>query len=172
MSFTAEVKEELSRIDSQRGCCRKSELSALIRIEGTLHITGPGRFRLEVATETAPVARKAIKLLDRAIELDPSDHESIRHKGLAYSNLGREKSAMEWFARAVAINQAVQAEGPPGTSTVRAVVATAPIPGRRTASFSPLSSGASPEQSLISTSAWAGRDPSRHLVRGPSTSPP
>lgn len=32
------------------------------------------------------------------------------------------------LARAVAINQAVQAEGPPGTSTVRAVVATAPHP--------------------------------------------
>ena len=48
--------------------------------------------------------RKAIKLFDRAIDLDPSDHESFRHKGLAYSNLGREKKAMEWFTKAVAIN--------------------------------------------------------------------
>lgn len=50
--------------------------------------------------------RKAIKLFDRAIDLDPSDHESFRHKGLAYSNLGREKKAMEWFAKAVAVNPA------------------------------------------------------------------
>jgi len=63
MSFTAEVKEELSRVEPPRACCLKAELAALIRIEGTLHISGPERFRLEVATETAPVARKAIKLL-------------------------------------------------------------------------------------------------------------
>ena len=63
MSFTAEVKDELSRIEPKRACCLKAELAALVRIEGTLHITGPDRYRLEVATETAPVARTVIKLL-------------------------------------------------------------------------------------------------------------
>ena len=63
MSFTAEVKDELSRIEPKRACCLKAELAALVRIEGTLHITGPNRYRLEVATETAPVARTVIKLL-------------------------------------------------------------------------------------------------------------
>jgi len=63
MSFTAEVKEELARVESARPCCARAELSALIRVEGTLHYTGNNRFRLEVATETAPVARKVIKLL-------------------------------------------------------------------------------------------------------------
>ena len=42
MSFTAEVKDELSRIEPKRPCCLKAELAALVRIEGTLHITGPG----------------------------------------------------------------------------------------------------------------------------------
>ena len=42
MSFTAEVKDELSRIESEEGCCQQAELAALVRIEGTLHITGPG----------------------------------------------------------------------------------------------------------------------------------
>jgi len=63
MSFTAEVKDELSRVESTRDCCTRAELSALVRVEGTLHFAGGKRFRLEVATETAPVARKAIKLL-------------------------------------------------------------------------------------------------------------
>ncbi len=82
MSFTAEVKEELSRIESSRGCCLKAELSALIRIEGTLHITGPGRFRLEVATETAPVARKAIKLLHGVygLKTELTVRRSVLHK--------------------------------------------------------------------------------------------
>lgn len=48
--------------------------------------------------------RKAIKCFDRVMELDPSDHEAFRHKGLAYSNLGREKKGMEWFAKAIAIS--------------------------------------------------------------------
>jgi cell division protein WhiA len=41
VSFTAEVKDELSRIEPKRQCCLKAELAALVRIEGTLHITGP-----------------------------------------------------------------------------------------------------------------------------------
>jgi len=82
MSFTAEVKEELSRIEPTRGCCLKAELSALLRIEGTLHITGPGRFRLEVATETAPVARKAIKLLHGVygLKTELTVRRSVLHK--------------------------------------------------------------------------------------------
>lgn len=82
MSFTAEVKEELSRIEPKRDCCRKAELAALVRIEGTLHITGPERFRLEVATETAPVARKAIKLLHGLYELktELTVRRSVLHK--------------------------------------------------------------------------------------------
>ncbi len=63
MSFTSEVKDELSRVEPKRPCCPKAELSALIRVEGTLHITGNERPRLEIATETAPVARKVIKLM-------------------------------------------------------------------------------------------------------------
>jgi tetratricopeptide (TPR) repeat protein len=47
--------------------------------------------------------RRAIKYFDRVIELEPSDHEAYRHKGLAYSNLGREKKAMEWYAKAISI---------------------------------------------------------------------
>ena len=32
MSFTAEVKDELSRVMPKRACCPKAELSALIRV--------------------------------------------------------------------------------------------------------------------------------------------
>jgi tetratricopeptide (TPR) repeat protein len=48
--------------------------------------------------------RKAIKFFDKSIALDPSDFESLRHKGLAFSNLGREKKGMEWFAKAIEMN--------------------------------------------------------------------
>ena len=82
MSFTAEVKDELSRIEPKRSCCLKAELAALVRIEGTLHISGPGRYRLEIATETAPVARAVIKLLHGvyALKTELTVRRSVLHK--------------------------------------------------------------------------------------------
>ncbi len=86
MSFTAEVKEELARVLPKRACCPKSELAALIRVEGTLHIVGKGRFRLEVATETAPVARKTIKLMHEiyGLKTDLTVRRSVLHKANNY----------------------------------------------------------------------------------------
>lgn len=86
MSFTAEVKEELARIENTRACCARAELSALIRVEGTLHYTGGGRIRLEIATETAPVARKIIKLLHNVFELETelTVRRSVLHKSNNY----------------------------------------------------------------------------------------
>jgi cell division protein WhiA len=82
VSFTGEVKDELSRIELKRQCCLKAELAALVRIEGTLHITGKERFRLEIATETAPVARKTIKLLHGLYDLktELTVRRSVLHK--------------------------------------------------------------------------------------------
>jgi len=82
MSFTAEVKEELSRVEPGKLCCQKAELAALVRIEGTLHIAGPERFQLELATETAPVARKMVKLLHRlyGLKTEITVRRSILHK--------------------------------------------------------------------------------------------
>ena len=86
MSFTAEVKEELARVESTRPCCARAELSALIRVEGTLHYTGNNRFRLEVATETAPVARKVIKLLhgEYALATELTVRRSVLHRANNY----------------------------------------------------------------------------------------
>jgi len=82
MSFTAEVKDELSRVEPSKLCCQKAELAALVRIEGTLHIAGPERFQLELATETAPVARKMVKLLHRlyGLKTEITVRRSILHK--------------------------------------------------------------------------------------------
>lgn len=81
MSFTSEVKDELSRVKPACPQCYKAELSALIRIEGTLSIGGDGP-RLEVATETASVARTAISLIHNVYELatNLTVRRSILHK--------------------------------------------------------------------------------------------
>lgn len=86
MSFTAEVKEELARIETSKPCCAHAELSALIRVEGTLHFTGGGTMRLEIATETAPVARKIIKLLHSTYDLrtELTVRRSVLHRSNNY----------------------------------------------------------------------------------------
>ncbi|MGV8082966.1 MAG: DNA-binding protein WhiA [Coriobacteriia bacterium] len=82
MSFTAEVKDELSRVEPKRPCCLKAELAALVRIEGTLFLTGPNRCRLEIATETAPVARTVVKLLHGiySLKTELTVRRSVLHK--------------------------------------------------------------------------------------------
>lgn len=82
MSFTAEVKDELSRVEPRRACCTKAQLAALVRIEGTLHIAGQDRYRLEIATETAPVARNTIKLLHGVygLKTELTVRRSVLHK--------------------------------------------------------------------------------------------
>lgn len=46
MSFTTEVKEELSRVAPGCSHCENATLAALIRIEGTLLMKGQGRYAL------------------------------------------------------------------------------------------------------------------------------
>ena len=82
MSFTAEVKEELAQYESGCADCRRAELAALVRIEGTLNLAGSGRYRLEIATETGSVARVAIKLLHEVFDLktELTVRRSVLHK--------------------------------------------------------------------------------------------
>lgn len=69
MSFTAEVKDELTRVSAQCSHCDRALLSALIRAEGTLHMQGPGVWRLEVDTESISTARLLIRLLHEQYHL-------------------------------------------------------------------------------------------------------
>lgn len=82
MSFTAEVKDELSRYEPSCHGCNVATLAALVRIEGTLFISGPGKYRLEITTETASVARTVIRLLHSVYNLttELTVRRSVLHK--------------------------------------------------------------------------------------------
>jgi DNA-binding protein WhiA len=60
MAMTAKVKDELSRFPVTRTCCRKSEVSAMLRFAGGLHIVG-GRIVVEAELDTAAAARRLRK---------------------------------------------------------------------------------------------------------------
>ncbi|MBI3688699.1 MAG: DNA-binding protein WhiA [Actinobacteria bacterium] len=57
MAMTPTVKDELSRVSVSKTCCRKSEVSALLRFAGGLHIVG-GRVVVEAELDTGSVARR------------------------------------------------------------------------------------------------------------------
>src|SRR3569832_1840719 len=57
MAMTAAVKDELSRVDVPKPCCRRAEMAALLRFAGGLHIVS-GRVVVEAELDTGNVARR------------------------------------------------------------------------------------------------------------------
>lgn len=58
--MTAAVKDELSRLAISKPCCRKAELSAILRFAGGLHISA-GKIMVEIELDTAQGARRVRK---------------------------------------------------------------------------------------------------------------
>lgn len=67
MSFAAQTKKELTLMDVN-GCCLNAELSALIRMNGSIQISN-GRIILDISTENAAIARRIFSLLKRSFQL-------------------------------------------------------------------------------------------------------
>jgi DNA-binding protein WhiA len=55
--MTASVKDELARLDVTKSCCRKAEVSALLRFGGGLHIVN-GHIVVEAELDTGVAARR------------------------------------------------------------------------------------------------------------------
>ena len=82
MSFTTEVKDELARVRPDCPACEKATLAALVRIEGTLFVSGPNRYRVEIATDAPAAARLVVRLLHSIYDLktDLTMRRSVLHK--------------------------------------------------------------------------------------------
>ena len=57
MAMTAQVKAELSSTQVTKSCCRKAEVSSLLRFAGGLHIVA-GRIVIEADLDTGAAARR------------------------------------------------------------------------------------------------------------------
>ena len=57
MAMTSSVKDELTRLAVTKPCCRKAEVSALVRFAGGLHIAA-GKIVVEVELDAAQSARR------------------------------------------------------------------------------------------------------------------
>lgn len=85
MSFTAQVKNELSLAEANCAGCDYAQLAAIMRVCGTLSFRGAGRYAVRVSTETGTVARSMIKLTHELFDL--STRLTVRK-----SNLHRSKN--------------------------------------------------------------------------------
>lgn len=69
MSFSSEVKEELSRQLSPARHCQLAELAALIGMCGDICISAADRYSLRIHTENPSVARKCFTLLQKTFNI-------------------------------------------------------------------------------------------------------
>ena len=60
MAMTSLVKDELSRVSVLKPCCRKAEVSTLLRFAGGLHLAA-GRIVVEAELDTGSAARRLRK---------------------------------------------------------------------------------------------------------------
>lgn len=70
MSFSSEVKEELSRQISSPRHCQIAEIAAIISFCGHVRITAQDRFSIRIQTENLWVARKFFTLLRKTFKID------------------------------------------------------------------------------------------------------
>ncbi|MEB3103176.1 DNA-binding protein WhiA [Ferviditalea candida] len=63
MSFASQTKKELTMIEAD-ACCEKAELSALIRMNGSVEVSNQ-RIQLDVSTENAAIARRIYSLVKK-----------------------------------------------------------------------------------------------------------
>lgn len=67
MSFAAQTKKELTLIEAD-SCCERAELSALIRMNGSVSVSSR-KVVLDISTENAAIARRIYSLLKKHYEI-------------------------------------------------------------------------------------------------------
>lgn len=70
MSFAAETKNELSRIETEKKCCMLAEIAGFLRVSGSLRLAGGGKFKIAITTENPAVARHYKKLIKEYFQVE------------------------------------------------------------------------------------------------------
>ncbi|MDX9918235.1 MAG: DNA-binding protein WhiA [Gudongella sp.] len=63
MSFSSQTKNELSRMEIEDDCCALAELSALVRMNGSIQLASEKQINLRFTTENAAIARRIFSIL-------------------------------------------------------------------------------------------------------------
>lgn len=106
MSFSGEVKEELSRHISTSRHCQLAELAAIICFQGGLREEEDGTPSLGLLTENEAVVRKCFTLLEKTFNIDNgvSKISCEEGKGHTYIPVVKDKSEIDKILHAVKMN--------------------------------------------------------------------
>lgn len=74
MSFSTEVKEELTALRTEKSCCMLSELNALTQSCGSMTLRGHGQVLISYTTENVSVAKRIFILLKKRLEINASPY--------------------------------------------------------------------------------------------------
>lgn len=69
MSFSSIVKNEICRIPEDKDCCQIAELSAIMRMSGTIHINGKQGLSFRISTENPAIARRVFTLMKNLFKI-------------------------------------------------------------------------------------------------------
>lgn len=78
MSYSNDVRNELTRVMPEKDCCRKAELSALLASSARWEEAGAGSINLIVHAENAATARKIYKLLKDSYGLQAAVSSEVK----------------------------------------------------------------------------------------------
>jgi len=121
VSFTAEVRDELSRVEPKRECCARALFSALIRFDGALTMSAGNTWRLELVTESAPVARTIIGLARSVggLKTELTSRRSVLHKAYSYLITIPSQARLEPTLRAIGLSERAYLAGGVDEALVR-----------------------------------------------------
>lgn len=71
MSFSQIAKNEICRITGKDRCCMLAELSALIKVSGTINLNGKSNMSFRISTENPAIARRVFGLLKDGFNIHP-----------------------------------------------------------------------------------------------------
>jgi DNA-binding protein WhiA len=69
MTFSSIVKNEISKLTLEDKCCKLAELSALIKMTGTIQIHGKNKIGIKLSTENASIARMLFTLIKEIFDV-------------------------------------------------------------------------------------------------------
>lgn len=114
MSFSSDVKEELSRQVSSARHCQIAEIAAIISMCGGISISSKERYSVKIQTENIAVARKYFTLLRKTfnIETEVSVRQNIQQKkGRVYTVLVKEhKDSLRVLKASKLLNEQMEVE--------------------------------------------------------------
>ena len=85
MTFSAQTKRELCRVESESVCCYLAELSGIICASGSVILMGRGEKRLSIETENNALARRVYRLIKAVFEISP-ELLTLQHQRLGGKN--------------------------------------------------------------------------------------